>query len=113
MPITEELKTAQELRDAGLPQRVAEVLAAKFEVTALATRDAAFNAFRTEMNARFDALSLRLAELQAEISGTKAEIGNSKADTEKSMRSLQGTILTAVLGAASLIIALLIGLKMF
>lgn len=120
MPITEELKTAQELRDAGLPQRVAEVLAAKFETTALATRDAAFNAFRTEMNSRFEALNLALAALHAdiaalhaEIAGNKAQVADWRADIEKSIRSSQGTILTAVIGAASLIVAILIGLKLF
>ena len=106
MPITEELKTAQELRDAGLPQRVAEVLAAKFETTAQATRETAVEAFRAEIKSRFDALGVQLASLQTEIA-------HSKAVTEKSMRSVQGTILAAVIGAASLIIATLIGLKMF
>jgi hypothetical protein len=117
MPITEELKTAQDLRDAGLPQRVAELLAAKLEATAQATRDSAFRDFRGEfrdfrgeINARFDALH---AEISTSISGLRAEIASNKADVEKSLRQMQGVLLTAILGTGSIIIAILVALKLW
>jgi len=132
MPITEELKTAQDLRDAGLTQKAAEVLAAKFEAAAQSTRDSVFRDFRAEMNARFDALhaeistlisglraemaglnsSLR-AEISTSTSGLRAEIAANKADVEKSLRQVQGVLLTAILGTGSIIIAILVALKLW
>ena len=99
MPITEELRTAQELREAGLPQRVAELLAAKLEGTAQAARDTAFRDFLAEIR------DLR-ADLTAQMSAHKAEM-------DKSLRSVQGTLLTAILGAASVGVAVLVALKLF
>jgi len=49
MPIEGELKTAQELRAAGLTQRLAELLAANLESTAQASRDSGFRDFPNEM----------------------------------------------------------------
>jgi len=49
MPITEELKTAQELRAAGLTQRLAELLAAKLESTAQTSRHSALRDFPNEL----------------------------------------------------------------
>ena len=76
MPITEELKTAQELRAAGAAPALAELLAAKLEGVAVATRDAAFRdilveikALRGDMNAELKALrsdmDVRFAEMKA------------------------------------------------
>jgi|SRR5579863_537402 len=110
MPITEELKTAQELRDAGLTQRAAELLAAKLEVTAQATRDVSFRdmqtemkAFRAEMNSRFDALSAQVS----------VQIAEHKADTEKSLRSLQTVLPGAIFSAVGVSIAIMVALKIF
>ncbi|MFI5399859.1 MAG: hypothetical protein ACHQZQ_02245 [SAR324 cluster bacterium] len=128
MPLTEELKTAQDLREAGLPQKAAEVLAAKLEATAQAARDSVFRDFRGEINGRFDALhaeiSTLISGLRAELAGNKAEISTSisglraviagnKADGEKSLRQVQGVLLTAILGAGSIVVAVLVALKLW
>ena len=126
MPTPEEQKTAQDLRDAGLTQRAAEVLAAKLETTAQASRDSAFRDFRAELNAKFDALHAEIAEvkvqvtsldssLRAEIasldSDLRAPIAATKADSEKSLRQMQRVLLTAILGTGSIIVAVSVALK--
>jgi len=117
MPITEELKTAQELRAAGLTQRLAELLAAKLESTAQASRDSAFRDFQSEMKqlrAELHAETNQLrAEMTARFEALVAQMAAYKADTEKSIRASQGTLLTAILGAASVIIAVAVALKLF
>jgi len=78
MPITEELKTAQELRAAGAAPALAELLAAKLEGVAVATRDAAFRdilveikALRGDMNAEFKSVR---ADMAAEFKALRADM---------------------------------------
>jgi hypothetical protein len=103
MPITQALKTAQELRAAGMPAALAEVVAAKLEESAGLSRDAAFDSVKAE-------LSLLRSELKGEMGSLKSEI---KGDLERSLREVQGRMLTAILGVGALIITLRIGLKIF
>jgi phage host-nuclease inhibitor protein Gam len=69
MPITEGLKTAQELRAAGASPALAEVLAAKFEAVAVATRDAAFRDILVELKALRTDISGDMMTLRTDISG--------------------------------------------
>ncbi len=116
MPITEELKTAQELRAAGAAPALAELLAAKLEVTAAATRDATFRDFLAEMKTLHTNMDLRFANMRTEmdlrfanmdVRFAKLEtlIAESKASHEASMRGFMAAMIAA-LGVAVAIIKL-------
>jgi hypothetical protein len=152
MPITEALKTAQELRAAGMSAPLAEVVAAKLEQSAALSRDAAFDAVKAELSLLRSELMGEMGTMRGEIGAMRGEIGamrgemgnmkgemgtmrgemgnmkgetgamrgemgglraEIKADLERSLREVQGRMLTAILGVGALIITLLIGLKTF
>ena len=131
MPITEALKTAQELRAAGMSAPLAEVVAAKLEQSAALSRDAAFDAVKAELSLLRSELMGEMGTMRGEIGAMRGEMGNMKgemgnmrgemgglraeikADLERSLREVQGRMLTAILGVGALIITLLIGLKTF
>jgi len=112
MPITEELKTAQELRAAGAAPALAELLAAKLEATAAAARDSAFRDFLAEMKSlradidvRFAQVDVRFAETRAQIVEMKAQNAETRAALETSMRVWMAAWIAA-LGVAVAIIKL-------
>jgi hypothetical protein len=109
MPITEELKTAQELRAAGAAPALAELLAAKLEGVAVATRDAAFRdilveikALRGDMNAEFKSVR---ADMDLRFAKMETLIAESRASQETSMRVFMAAMIAA-LGVAVAIIKL-------
>jgi hypothetical protein len=98
MPITEELKTAQELRAAGAAPPLAELLAQKLEAVAVATRESTFRDFQVELKALRAENGLQFAKLETSI----AEV---KASQERSLRMFMAAVLGA-LGVAVAIIKL-------
>ena len=128
MPITEELKTAQELRAAGAAPALAELLAAKFEAAAVAGRDAAFRdvlvelkGMRTDFSGEFKAfraditaelkgfqadVDLRFAQMETRIAQVETRIAESRASQETSMRVLMAALIAAI-GVGVAIIKLL------
>jgi hypothetical protein len=77
MPIAEELKTAQELRAAGAAPALAELLAAKLETTAAATRDASFRDFQSEVKALRGDIDVRFTKMEAQNSELRASLETS------------------------------------
>ncbi len=98
MPITEELKTAQELRAAGAAPALAELLATKFEATAVVTRDSAFRDFQAEVRALRADIDVRFAKMEAQNSELRASM-------ETSLRVFMAAMIAA-LGLAVAIIKL-------
>jgi hypothetical protein len=109
MPITEELKTAQELRAAGAAPALAELLAAKFEATAVVTRDASFRDFQAEVRALRADIDVRFAKMEAlvDLRFAKMEtfIAEARASQETSMRVFMAAMIAA-LGVSVAIIKL-------
>jgi hypothetical protein len=89
MPITEQLKTSEQLQQAGLPHAAAVLLAEKIEAAAQATHDTALERFRTE-------LRTEMAALRAELAALRAEVATRFADIEQSIRTSQTVILSAI-----------------
>jgi hypothetical protein len=87
MPITDALRTATALEQAGLPKIAAVPIAEKLEESALATHDVSPERFRME-----------LAEFRAEV---RTLLASQRADFERSLRGLQTVILSAVALAAT------------
>ncbi len=118
MPITEELKTAQELRAAGAAPALAELLAAKLETTAAATRDASFRDFLAEMKAMRADMDLRFTKVETimdqrftkveslvDLRFAKMEAQNSelRASLETSMRVSMAAMIAVIGGAVAII----------
>ena len=82
MPITEQLKTSEQLQQAGLPHAAAVLLAEKIEAAAQASHDTALEHFRTE--------------LRMELAALRAELATRFSDIEKSIRTSQTVILSAI-----------------
>jgi hypothetical protein len=95
MPITDALHTAAALEQAGLPKPAAVLIAEKLEETALATQNFALERFRVEL-AEFR------AEVRADLAAIRTEISSQRADFERSLRTLQSVILSAVGLAATI-----------
>jgi hypothetical protein len=96
MPITEQLKTSEQLQQAGLPHAAAVLLAEKIEAAAQSTHDTALEHFRTEVRTELAALRAELATRFGEIGTRFGEIGTRFADVEKSIRTSQTVILSAI-----------------
>ena len=81
MPITDTLKTAEDLRQAGFNDTQANVLAQKFEETAQAQNQdlksfihGEFEAFEGRINIRFAEIDVRFAEIDAKIESIRADL---------------------------------------
>jgi len=116
VPITDPLKTAQELRAAGAPPALAELLAQKLEAVAAASKESAFQDFQSEIKDLRAEINLQVAAFRAEIAIFRAEIelrfakletliAEAKASQEHSLRLFMGAVLAA-LGVAVAIIKL-------
>lgn len=91
MPITDALHTAAALEQAGLPKPAAVLIAEKLEETALATQESSVERFRAE-----------LAEFRAEV---RTELASQRAEFERSFRTLQTTILSALALLTTVVLA--------
>ncbi len=67
MPITDTLKTAEELRGAGFPENQANLLAAKFEETANAQSEDLKSFIRAELGNLEVKIDVKIESLRAEM----------------------------------------------
>lgn len=93
MPITDALKTAKQLQQAGLPAAAAELLAEKFEETAQATQADLKDFIRQEF-----------AQFRAEVRG---ELNTRFAEQEAKFERAMRTQLMAIIAIVSLAVAII------
>jgi hypothetical protein len=105
MPITDALKTAKQLQQAGLPPAAAELLAEKFEETAKATQENLRDSLRPEFAALRQEFASQRAELNGKFAQLEGKFGEQEAKFERSLRTVTG-ILIAVISLAVAIIKL-------
>jgi hypothetical protein len=89
MPITDALHTATALEQAGLPKIAAVLIAEKREESALAIAETAQDRLRVE-------LTQFRSEIRSDLATIRVELASQRADFDRSLRSLQTVILSAV-----------------
>ncbi len=131
MPITDALKTAKQLQQAGLTPAVAELLAEKFEETAQATHGSIselirqeFAALRSELGIQFAQIDGKFVQMEgkfaqidgkfAQIDGKFAQIDGKFAQMEGKLGELEGKFersmrmqLVAIIAVISLAVAII------
>ncbi len=109
MPLTDTLKTAEELRRAGFTENQANVLAGKFEETAQAQSQdlkefirGELTALEARLNARFEGINTKFEGVYTRIEAVRAELYSAQRD--QLLKFV--TILVALLSIAVAVIKL-------
>ena len=106
-PITQQVQTIRSLESAGASHQLAEAIAVAVEASAQAARDAAWerveakiDAFRAEMNSRFDKVDVRIATVEAKVATVEANL-------ERSFRVTSVSLVVFVIALAGVVLAVL------
>ncbi len=122
MPITDTLKTAEELRQAGFPENQANLPAAKFEETAHAQSEDLKSFFRSELGnlenrleAKFDAkIEWLRVDLKQEIQQVRADLKQEIGGVRVEMHSLARDQLLKIVTVMALMISVAVAIiKLF
>jgi len=108
MPITEQLRTAEQLQQAGLPHNAAVLLAEKIEAAAQATHDTALDRFRTELRSEIAALDAKISARFADMSARFADVGKSIRTAQTVLLSALAVLLTVTGGLGTAILTVLL-----
>ena len=116
MPLTDTLKTAEELRRAGFTENQANLLAGKFEETAQAQSQdlkefirGEFTALEARLNTRFEAINTKFEGVNTKFEGVYTRIEAVRAELYSAQRDQLlkfVTILVALLSVAVAVIKL-------